>query len=149
MSWHTSEQDKNRQPQPLQKWISVRFEFKHDSNLKLRNAQLQSNWAFFLPNYDRFCKKGFIPIVSKTPSGNIFKWLSRWHVLSLYDFDSDYWLLSERGLLLLFVPSSIMIWNIFFKKTQCNIIFWKQIIRIFPHHHHSSWKMKNEIFIQL
>ena len=38
MCWLTSERVKNRQPLPLQKWISVRFEFKHDSNLKLRNA---------------------------------------------------------------------------------------------------------------
>ena len=39
LCWLSSEWVKNRQPLPLQKWISVRFEFKHDSNLKLRNAQ--------------------------------------------------------------------------------------------------------------
>ena len=40
LCWLISERDKNRQLLPWQKWISVRFEFKHDSNLKLRNAQL-------------------------------------------------------------------------------------------------------------
>ena len=48
LCWLTSERDKNRQPLPLQKWISVRFEFKHDSNLKLRNAEFDVKLSVLL-----------------------------------------------------------------------------------------------------
>ena len=70
LCWFISERDKNRQLLPWQKWISVKFEFKHDSNLKLSNAQL-------LPTYDRFSRSIVKMFYSKTPLVHIFDWLLR------------------------------------------------------------------------
>ena len=54
LCWLASELDKNRQPLPLQKWISMRFDFKHNSNLKLRNAGNYIVLSVLLGNHDRF-----------------------------------------------------------------------------------------------
>ena len=54
LCWLTSERDKNRQPLPVQKCILVRFELKHDSNLKLRNAGNYLESSVLLGNHDRF-----------------------------------------------------------------------------------------------
>ena len=48
LCWLLSKRDKNRQPLPWQKWNTVKFEFKHDSNLKLSgNAENHGFSAYF------------------------------------------------------------------------------------------------------